>query len=198
MKKPVLRLIVIFAVLLAGCSRAADDEQAGVPKADTIPRVEVKAATDRTTATIADQITYTLSAVYAPDVKITMPEVGAKIAGLRIVDFGEDGPRQVDSRMEYRKWYRLQADIAGAYIIPSMTVSYVDGDGGKQELQAPQIFLEVKSTLTDEEGERMEDIVDIKPRKSSATCGPTTWPPLSRLRPWRPWPACCCISIKGG
>jgi hypothetical protein len=128
-----------------------------------VPRIEVKAFVDRTTATIADRITYTISALYVPDIQITMPEVGSQIAGLRIVDFGEEGPGAVDNRLEFTKWYRLQADIAGTYIIPSMGVAYTDKDAGARELKTPQIFIQVTSALAAAGNEGRQDIIDIKP-----------------------------------
>lgn len=145
------------------CSGAGDKAAKNGQEQAQPPAVEVRAQTDRTTASIAEPITFTLSAVYAKEMKVQMPEVGSQIAGLRIVDFGEDGPREIDNRMEYAKWYKLQADIVGSYIIPSLTVSSTDAGGATKELKTPQIFLEVKSTLKDAQGEALKDIIDIKP-----------------------------------
>lgn len=151
--------MVSLLFFIASCSSGAKtDSEKG-----KIPAVEIKARTDRTSATIGQSITYMLSAFYDPAIEIHMPEVGSQIAGLRIVDFGEEGPRQIDNRLEYKKWYTLQADIVGAYIIPSLKASYKDKDGTAKELKTPQIFIEVKSVLKDETGLAPTDIVDIKP-----------------------------------
>jgi hypothetical protein len=44
-----------------------------------------------------------------------------------------------------------------------MIVSYIEETEEKKELKTPQIFLEVISSLTNEEGEKSVDIIDIKP-----------------------------------
>jgi len=156
-----------FAVLSAcGClflPACAGKKEEHAQKKAGVPAVEVRAKTDRTTATISQPITYTLSALYPKEITIAMPEVGPQIAGLRIVDFGEEGPKDIDNRREFIKWYKLQADIIGSYIIPAMTVSCADDNGTLKELKTPQIFLEVTSALTDEKGDRQQDIIDIKP-----------------------------------
>ncbi|MCP4714860.1 MAG: protein BatD [Deltaproteobacteria bacterium] len=125
--------------------------------------IEVSATTDRTSATVSEAIMYSLVGTYDPEVSISMPEVGASIAGLRIVDFGEEGPRPIDDRLQYRKWYELRADIAGAYIIPSMTVAYSDADGTGKELKTPQIFIEVTAGQSFGGEDNQTDIIDIKP-----------------------------------
>ena len=86
--------------------------------------------------------------------------MGTQIAGLRITDFGEEGPKEVDNRLVHKKWYKLQADIAGSYIIPAQAVSYA-GDNGTRELKTPQIFIEVKSSLKPGP-DAPKDIIDIK------------------------------------
>jgi hypothetical protein len=147
-----LLLLCLFAC--AGSKKASQENAMPAP-------VEISARTDRTTATISEPITFTLAASYARGQQVTLPEVGAKIAGLRITDFGEDGPREIDNRLEHKKWYKLQADMAGTYIIPSLAVTYA-ADNGTRELKTPQIFIEVKSTLK-EGPDAPKDIVDIQP-----------------------------------
>ena len=123
--------------------------------------MEVSAQTDRTTATLSESVTFTLSAQYDKGLTVKLPEVGTQIAGLRITDFGEEGPKEVDNRLVHKKWYKLQADIAGSYIIPAQAVSYA-GDNGTRELKTPQIFIEVKSSLKPGP-DAPKDIIDIKP-----------------------------------
>ncbi len=162
--KAIVRVLFITVIFCLCCCTADKKKQSGQEQKQTPPpSIEVQAYTDYTSATIAQPIVYTLAAKYDPAISIVMPEVGSQIAGLRIVDFGEEGPKEVDNQLEYKKWYTLQADIAGAYIIPSMTVAYTDKDNLKKELQTPQIFIQVMSALTAENGEVSKDIIDIKP-----------------------------------
>ncbi len=163
MKKNVFSCLLLFLLSIAGCSPDKDMEKGETVEEVQIPSIEVKAQTDRTTATTSETITFTLSVLYSPGIKVRLPEPGSKIAGLRVVDFGEDGPVNMDTRLVYKKWYALRADIAGTYIIPSMNISYTDTDNTEKKLETPQIFLEVKSGASDDEEKQLEDIIDIKP-----------------------------------
>ena len=157
-------IVTWFAISFLSCCSLVQEQDTGKDNEEVLlPPIEVKALTDRTTATIADTITFTLTVSYDPDIPVKLPEVGNKIAGLRIVDFGEEGPKEVDTRIEHQKWYKLRPDIVGTYIIPSMTVSYKDTDGTDLEIKTPQIFIKVASSLENEEGEKSTDIIDIKP-----------------------------------
>jgi len=87
--------------------------------------------------------------------------MGSQIAGLRIVDMGEEGPIERDGRKIIEKWYQLKADLVGSYIIPGAVFSYKDENKEKKELKTAQIFIEVKSVI--ENRETAKDIKDIKP-----------------------------------
>ncbi len=156
--------LLICIVLLFACRQEKSSLDGENTQADSgRSPVEVTAHTDRTTATLADDITFTLTVCYENELHVRFPEIGSQIAGLRIVDFGEEGPREVDNRQEFKKWYRLRSDITGAFIIPSMAVTYTDTDTSEKEIKTPQIFIEIKSAINAEDGEALQDILDIKP-----------------------------------
>jgi len=155
-------LVLVSQIFVLSCTGKSEDKTKNAVISD-FPPVKVIAKTDRTKATVTQSIMYTVSVQYAPEIKVSMPEPGSKIAGLRITDFGEKGPLERDGQLMHEKWFKLQPDIVGTYIIPSMTVSYTEGTGDKKELKTPQVFLEVISALTNEEGEKSVDIIDIKP-----------------------------------
>jgi hypothetical protein len=155
-------LVFVSQVFVLSCTEKGEDKTKSSVTSE-IPSVKVIAKTDRTKATVSQSIMYTIGVQYGSEIKVNMPEAGAKIAGLRITDFGENGPLERDGQLLHEKWFKLQPDIVGTYIIPSMTVSYIEETGDKKELKTPQIFLEVVSSLTNEEGEKSVDIIDIKP-----------------------------------
>jgi hypothetical protein len=161
-KRFLVLLVFVCQVFVLSCAEKGEDKIKNAVMSE-IPSVKVIAKTDRTKATVSQSIMYTIGVQYGPEIKVNMPEAGAKIAGLRITDFGENGPLERDGQLLHEKWFKLQPDIVGTYIIPSMTVSYIEETGGKKELKTPQIFLEVVSSLTNEEGEKSVDIIDIKP-----------------------------------
>jgi len=127
---------------------------------NTIPPVEVKAEVDKATATTGDLIRYVLSAHSEPQIDVEIPEMGSQIAGLRIVDMGEEGPIERDGRKIMERWYQLKTDLVGSYIIPGAVFSYKNAKGEKRELKTAQIFIEVKSVIEDKE--TAKDIKDIK------------------------------------
>jgi hypothetical protein len=144
--------------LLLACNRGTQ-KPGGV--AEALPPVEAMAQVDRATATTGDPIRYTLTATSDPQIEVTIPEMGAQIAGLRIIDIGSTGPLERDGRKIMSRWYELRADVVGSYIIPGAVFTYRDEQGKTQDLKTAQIFIEVKSVIEDTEA--ATDIKDIKP-----------------------------------
>ena len=151
-------IALLCLVFLPFCKKGMEEPQKAK---DTLPPVEVRAEVDRATATTGDAIRYTLTAKSEPQIAVTIPEMGAQIAGLRIVDLGETGPIERDGYKIVERWYQLKADIVGSYIIPGAVFSYQDTQGKNIELKTAQIFIEVKTVIEDKEA--ATDIKDIKP-----------------------------------
>jgi hypothetical protein len=152
---------VVVLLLLAACNNGLtprDSENSTVESSGIV----VSAQTDRTNAALDETIRFTLSAAYPQHVQVHMPESGALIAGLRIVDFGETGPSLVDDRLVFEKWFDLRADLSGTYIIPSMTLRAVDRDEIR-EITTPQIFIKVGLPDAWADNATMQDIIGIKP-----------------------------------
>ena len=108
-----------FFVILSinACSAPAPGDR-NKPGAAAPPPVEFRAQVDKAVATVGDLITLTLSLSSEPQIAVRLPEAGSRIAGLRIVDDGEEGPKMVDNRTVQKKWYKFQPDSVGSYIIP--------------------------------------------------------------------------------
>ena len=151
-------IVLGCCTLLLACNRGVQ-KPGGVT--EPIPPVEVMAQVDRATATTGDPIRYTLTATSDPQIEVTIPEMGAQIAGLRIIDIGSTEPLERDGRKIIERWYELRADVVGSYIIPGAVFIFRDEQGQKQELKTAQIFIEVKSVI--EDAEAATDIKDIKP-----------------------------------
>ena len=152
--------IFLLTLLIFGC-RENGKENKHVTQSVTLPPVEVRAQVDRAVATTGDEITYSVTLNYDPQVKIlSIPEFGADIGGFRVIDMGEDEPREVEGRIKVRKWYKLKADLIGSYVLPPVTISY-EYKNEKKEVKTAKIFVEIKSVL-DKQG-APKDIKDIKP-----------------------------------
>jgi hypothetical protein len=127
------------------------------------PPVEFSARVDKASAVVGERITLTLSLESEPQIQVRLPEAGPQITGLRIVDAGEEGPKPVDNRLVQKKWYALQADMAGTYIIPAFTVTYNGAYGTRQELASTQLFIEVTAAPDSRKKDAAESLRDIKP-----------------------------------
>jgi hypothetical protein len=161
----ILGLTAAAVFLTAGCFNA-ETEQGQPEKEREAPPIEVTAETDRTRAPVSQPVTFRITVRRDKNVQVDMPDAGTNIAGLRIVDFGEEGPEQIDNRIHYTKWYELKADIEGSYIIPAVAVGYRTADGEEKTIKTPQIFLEFAAA----EGgaEQQQDIIDIKPLQTAS------------------------------
>ena len=157
------RLFVLALMLLAACTAGVLEDTDN--RTAEYSGIVVSAQTDRTVAALDETIRFTLTVNYPQHVQLHMPEIGSLIAGLRIVDFGEIGPRLIDNHFVFEKWFNLRADLSGAYIIPAMTVRVVDHDLTR-EITTPQIFIKVGSHSVRADNETMQDIIDIKPPAS--------------------------------
>ncbi|GAB4346242.1 MAG: hypothetical protein Kow0099_27290 [Candidatus Abyssubacteria bacterium] len=154
-----LALLAILSVTLLAVACAADNT-AGLPEPERQP-AEIRAHIDKGVVTPGDIITFTLTADYRNDVSLELPEIADILSDFRIVNSGVSGPIPQNDRLVAERWYKLQADMAGSYVIESIEVTYTQPDGSKHSIQTPRLFLEVKSLLA-KEGQAA-DIRDIKP-----------------------------------
>ena len=191
------RLAALGALLLLTSLGCSPPEKATSESDAPPPPVEARASVDPAVATTGDVITYAVTVEHDPAIEVTMPDLGAQVAGFRIINLGQDEPRKVGQRVVERQWYELRADLVGSYVLPPVTVSYrtireddKTGDEARDktgdetsdkpgdEAESPstitisEIFVEVKSVLP-AEGEAA-DIRDIKPLQ-----------PMQRDLPWR-------------
>jgi hypothetical protein len=129
-------------------------------EADTAP-ARLRAGIDKAVAYPGDIITFTLKAEYTSGVTLELPEIADKFSEFRIVDSGESAPGKKDDANIAERWYKLQADTAGSYVIDPLEVAYTLPDGASDTLHTPKIFLEIVTLLSEEAG--LNDIRDIKP-----------------------------------
>lgn len=149
-----------LALLVTSAVCCARPEVATEGVREPRPPLELTAEVDRAVATVGDLITYTVTMDREPDVSLQVPEFGDTLAEFRVVDAGTIGPEEKYGRVILKKWYRMQADIIGSYLIDSAIVRYTVPDGEQRETQTPRLFIEVESIL--EEGETARDIRDLK------------------------------------
>lgn len=153
--KKILLLILGFAVFfLPACGAAKVSPHAERPPA------EITTTVDKATANPGDIITFTLSAEYDPAVKLELPEIADTFKDFRIVSSGSTPPSETHGRISQSRWYKLQADISGSYVLDPVEVAYQTPGGKRETLKTPKIFLEIESLL--KEGDA-KDIRDIKP-----------------------------------
>ena len=161
-------------VMLLAATACQFDAASTTPPPPKDP-VEVRASVDRAVVTTGDLITYTVTIDYESTYVVDVPEPGAEIAGLRVVDLGR-GTEEINGRIVDTRWYELRADLVGSYIVPAVRIRYgskddpPQGDGGTA-IMTSEIFIEVASVLRQDS--EADDIRDIKPLQ-----------PMTKAVPW--------------
>ncbi len=168
-------LLIIYClscVALFSCvSRSRDMDLAG--KSSPRPDVELSSTVSRAEAGVSDPVYFRVTLEAAPEVSLSPPEVGSMIEGFRILDMGTEGPKSIEGRRWSQQWFKLQADLAGSYLLPAVKVPYTDNEGNEHLAEAPQIFVEIKSALDPTAEE--QDIRDIKPLEKMERQLPKAW-----------------------
>ena len=143
-----------FVALTVATLTACGQPEQAAKEAKPLPPVELRASLDKAVATTGDLLTYTVAVEHEPGISVEVPEVGAEIAGLRILDSEIHPPEDAEGRVLRRRTYTLRADLVGSYVLPEVTVKYTpkpakEGDEPPEpvEVKTSQIFLEVKSVL---------------------------------------------------
>jgi hypothetical protein len=153
-------LMPIAIVALAAAYSCGKSKSEGVSGATESP-ADVTASVDKATANPGDIITFTLTADYGPDVRVELPEMSDKFKDFRIVNSGNVEPMRKKGRSKIERWYKLQADVAGSYVIEPIDVNYRLPDGKQDVIKTAKIFIEIESLLGQEGA--AQDIRDIKP-----------------------------------
>jgi hypothetical protein len=164
--------LVLVCMLALSCTGGSDDRE-GAPAGEARPSVELTSTVDRAEAGVSDPVTFRVTLDAAPGVSVSLPELGDMIQGFRILDMGTEGPKQKEGRMWSREWFKLRADRTGSYLLPAVRAAYTEPDGTEGSAEAPQIFVEIKSTLDPEAGDK--DIRDIKPLEKVLREFPLAW-----------------------
>jgi uncharacterized repeat protein (TIGR01451 family) len=155
-----LSWILVTALMLV-CVACRFESGPGIASDDDGTPVHLRATVDRAVAEPGDIITFTISAEYQSDVTLELPEVADKLSAFRIVDSSLSPPIREDGHFTTERSYKLQADIAGSYVVEPITVPYSFPDGKQDVVKTPKIFIEIESILAKEDD--VEDIRDIKP-----------------------------------
>ena len=168
-----MRLLFIFPLIffMAGLMMEASALPADTKK--TLPPLVVTSEVDRAEATTGDVITYTVT--FNRDLKlndIQLPEIGQGISGFRIIEFGKVEPERDENREIEKKWYKLQADVSGSYILPAIELRYLDKYNKERIAKTSEIFVEIKPETgpagSGPDGKPAEsDIRDIKSLEDS-------------------------------
>ena len=145
-------------ISLAACGGNAEVAASARPEASP---AELTARVDRVVVNPGDVITFTLMADHRSDVSLELPEIADIFSGFRIVNSGVSQPIQSGERVHIERWYKLQADISGSYVIEPIEIAYSLPDGEQELARTPRIFIEVESLL--EQDSTVKDIRDIKP-----------------------------------
>ncbi len=150
------RALLVLAVLLgtAGCSEPVV-EQPQDP-------VVVTAQVERAQVTPGRPFELSIEINRHADVDFEVPDVGAGIEGLVIMDMREEGPEQAGDRVLTRTIYKLKAPLTGTYLIPGVEGLWRDPAGEHGSAGSGPILIEA-AHAAGEEGSGETALRDLKP-----------------------------------
>ncbi len=149
--------IVFF---LSGCLKFP---QHTLPSSVEKPLAEVLVSSrvDKALVAPGEPIQFTVTVNAESHMKLAFPEIGDRIRGFRIVDYGTGESNEGGDRKITHKWYKLISDFSGSYILPAIEISYVTPGNETKQVKTAEIFVEVKSPEV-KEPDPGADIRDIK------------------------------------
>ena len=160
---PLSRLVLgllALALLFVGCDQP-HVEQVQDP-------VVLTALIERAQVTPGRPFELTIELNRRADVEFEVPDVGAGIKGLVIMDMRTEGPEQAGDRVLTRTIYKLKAPLTGAYLIPGVEGLWRDAAGEKGSAGSGPILIEA-AHAAGEEGSGEAQLRDLKPPRKPVT-----------------------------
>lgn len=121
---------------------------------------ELRAFVDKSTITIGEKVTYSLEIDVDSDLKVEFSTDFSELGGFVVKDFGKNDKKIGRNRIRKTQWYLLNTYTIGSYVIPAQSVKIKSNNGRIRVLKSPEIFVEVKSVMGDEE--KNASLRDIK------------------------------------
>ncbi|MCO4768535.1 MAG: hypothetical protein KDA24_00785 [Deltaproteobacteria bacterium] len=143
--KHVLALLALVAVLLPGCEPEGDTFNDTADEA-----VTVRGWVDRADVVPGRPFTYTVEVEQADDVQFELPDPGAGIKGLVLLEVDSEPAQSAGGRTLYRQTFELKAPLPGTFLIPGVEGPWRRGDEVGTAGSGP-ILIEAKRTGGTEE-----------------------------------------------
>jgi hypothetical protein len=144
-------LIIFLFTGLALISQAAEESL-----------ISVESHVDRATITIGDRILYTLIVNSDSAVKLESLALGSNLGAFEVKDYEIYDPEKTkNGRIINKSEYVITTFTTGEYVIPPVTINYIDSNGEKKQIQSEPLFILVKSVGVTESDK--EDIRGLKP-----------------------------------
>lgn len=151
---PVLALVV----LLSGCRTGGESSGPAIEQHHENGAAAISLQVDRDEITVADSLLVTLEATVPEGETLKFPEPGEKLGEFTLVGTTESEPRLgEDSRITLTRVYELEPFLPGDYEIPSLEISFGDG----QSIATEPVSIAVVSVLP--EGTEDPEIEEIAP-----------------------------------
>jgi hypothetical protein len=148
-------VIVSFGAILCfgGCVREAELDKA------SLPPVRLSASVSQTQPALSQKFEFRIRLDHLSHISnLEIPEVGDKIRGLRILEPLLLPTSIVGERVYKERSYALMGDQLGAFILPSVEITF-NIDGKQSKVETARLFVEVVEGGG--EAGQAEDILDI-------------------------------------
>lgn len=121
--------------------------------------ISVDSQVDKSTITIGDLVTYTVTVTHSQDLQVKMPELGENLGMFEIRDYSVHDPVTKDGLVQQRIDYVISTFDVGEFEIPPLTFYYSSaGDTLQHALKTKSLKIVVESMKPSEAG----DIRDVK------------------------------------
>ncbi len=120
--------------------------------------IRVKAEVDKAFLTIGDPVTYTVTAEYAPDIRI-LSEIPAPSSDILEVKKVEEIQKKQKKKIITGRKFILTSYRLGEFVLDPVTIKYQKSGQPEKSVQTNKLYLTVKSVAG---GASQEDIRDVK------------------------------------
>ncbi len=136
------RILLLGILALLGGGACGSDPAPEIPSSSSVrSELVAEAHVDRSRALPGEKITLTITVDHHPSVRVELPEFGASLPGLRVVDQQVKEPRTEGGRTILTRVYTLTADLSGTYIVPPFSLPYQGKDGKEGSASTGQILV---------------------------------------------------------
>ena len=181
------RLLIIFIVLVAGCSQRDDRSESATDHPAAIERVAEKGPVQLVVRVspieprLSDLVEMDVVVTAPPDVEIKPPTFGDAVGDFLVRSYSERTPEAKSENADNTTvfHYQLEPVASGTHLIRSVAIEFID-NRESSEAKGKTAFIEsepIEIKITTEQGDQTPDLANLEPMVA----------PVAIEQPWGFW-----------